>query len=151
MCGRKLFSKSKILHKRLWVLSCDCLGDRWRYLWRVQGACWRAQTNWIIYFYRVIAISSYRWSFEVLPYLWMFFRASTVLLVQCASYFNQKLEFTEGYVLFQKFFFFLTWITTGGADYQNKNGQCRVKKNKTTLVYGANTVVSLKNLLEMEE
>ena len=36
----------------------------------------------------------------------MFFRASTVLLVQCASYFNQKLEFTEGYVLFQKFFFF---------------------------------------------
>ena len=30
--------------------------------------------------------------------------------------------------------FFLTRITTGGTDYQNKNGQCQVKKSKTTLV-----------------
>ena len=47
--------------------------------------------------------------------------------------------------------FFLTWTTIGGADYQNKNGQCRVKKSKTMSVLGANTVVTLKNLLEMEE
>ena len=47
--------------------------------------------------------------------------------------------------------FFLTWTTIGGADYQNKNGQCRVKKSKTMSVLGANTVVTLKSLLEMEE
>ena len=42
-------------------------------------------------------------------------------------------EFTEVYVLFQKLFF-LTWITTGGAYYQNKEGQGRVTKSKTALV-----------------
>ena len=49
-----------------------------------------------------------------------------------------------------KFFFFLTWVTIGGADYKNKNGQFRVKKSKTMLILGANTVVKLKSLLEME-
>ena len=106
MCGRKLFSKSKRLHKRLRVFSCDCLGDRcrWCYLWRMQGACRRVQTNWIVCFDRVIAISSY------LTFLWAFFRASTVLLMQCTSNFNQKLKFTEVYVSFQKFFFFFCFF-----------------------------------------
>ena len=144
MCGRKLFSKSKRLHKRLRVFSCDCLGDRWCYFWRIQGACRRVQTNWLVCFDRVIAISSY------LTFLWVFFRDSTVLLMQCTSNFTQKLKFTEVYVSFQKIFF-LTWTTIGGADYQNKNGQCRVKKSKTMSVLGANTVVTLKSLLEMEE
>ena len=146
--GKKLFSKSKRLHKRLRVFSCDCLGDRcrWCYLWRMQGACRRVQTNWLECFDIVIAISSY------LTFLWAFFRASTVLLMQCTSNFNQKLKFTEVYVSFQIFFFFfLTWTAIGGTDYQNKNGQCRVKKSKTKLVLGANTVVTLKSLLEMEE
>ena len=107
MCGRKLFSKCKWLYKRLRVLSCDCLGDRcrWFYFWRTQVACRRAQTNWILYFYGVIAVSSYRWSFEVLAFLWVFFRVWTVLLVQCTSNFGKNLKFTEVYVLFQKFFF----------------------------------------------
>ena len=109
MCGRKLFSNNKRLHKRLRVFSFDCLGDRCRlcYLWRMQGACRRAQTNWLVCFDRVIAISSYPWSFEVFTFLWAFFRASTVLLVQCTSNFNQKLKFTEVYVSFQKVFFFV--------------------------------------------
>ena len=70
-CGRKLFSKCKRLYKRLRVVSCDCLGDRcrWCYFWRMQVACRRAQTNWIVYFYRVIALSSYWWSYEVLTFL----------------------------------------------------------------------------------
>ena len=95
-------------------------------------------------------------------FLWALFRASTVLLVQCIYNFNQKLKFTEVYVSFQKFFFFVfffvfcccfffIWVTVGGADYKNKNGKCRVKKSKTMLILGANTVVTLKSLLEMEE
>ena len=62
-----IFRMQKIVR----VLSRDCLGDRWRwcYFWRMQVACRRVQKNWIVYFYRVIAISSYRWSFEVLAFL----------------------------------------------------------------------------------
>ena len=95
-------------------------------------ACRRVQTSWIVTFYRVIAFSSYRWSFEVLTFLWAFFRALTLLLTQYTSSFSGKLKFTQVYILFQKCF--LTWITTSGADYQNKKGQFRVKKSKTTLV-----------------
>ena len=47
------------------------------------------------------------------------FQWITVLLVQCTSNFSRKLKFTQVYILFQKCF--LTWITTGGADYQNKD------------------------------
>ena len=117
MCGRKLFSKSKRLYERLRVWSCNCLGNRCRYyLWRMQEACRRALINWMVYFYRVIAISSYPWSFEVLTFLWAFFRAQTVLLLQCTSILVKK--FTNVYGLFHKFF--LTWITTGEAGYQNE-------------------------------
>ena len=49
------------------------------------------------------------------------------------------------------FLFFFTWVTIGGTDYKNKNDQFRVKKSKTMLILGANTVVTLKSLLEMEE
>ena len=85
VCGRKLFWKKDCTNYFFRVFSCDFLGDgcRWCYLRRMQEACRRAQTNWIVTFYRVIAISS--WSFEVLTFLWAFFRALTVLLVQCAS------------------------------------------------------------------
>ena len=62
--------------------------------------------------------------FEELQLYW------SVLLVQCSWNFSEKLKFTEVFVLFQKFF--LTWITTGEAEYPNKNGQCRVKKSKIT-------------------
>ena len=41
---------------------------RWCCLWRMQEACRRAQTYWKVYFYHVIAISSYCWSFEVLTF-----------------------------------------------------------------------------------
>ena len=62
-----IFKMQKIVR----VLSCDCQGDRcrWCYFWRMQVACRRAQKNWIVYFYLVIAITSYRWSFEVLAFL----------------------------------------------------------------------------------
>ena len=68
---KEVISKCKRLYKRLRVVSCDCLGDRcrWCYFWRMPVACRRAQTNWIVYFYSVIALSSYRWSFEVLAFL----------------------------------------------------------------------------------
>ena len=97
VCTIKLFSKSKRLYKRLRVLHCDCLGDqcRWCYLWRMQEACRRAQTNRIVYFYRVIAISSYRWSFDVITFLLAFFRASTVLLVLSTSNFSEKFDTTR--------------------------------------------------------
>ena len=52
-------------------------------------------------------------------------------LVQRTCNSGDKLKFTE-VVLFQNFL--LARITTGRADYQNKKGQCRVKKSKTTLV-----------------
>ena len=102
LCGvwKEVTLKNERLYKRLQVLSCDCLGVRcrWYYLWRMQEACRRAQTNWIVYFYWVIAISSYRWSFEVLTFLWAFFRAPTVLLVQCTSNYSEKLKFTKVHV-----------------------------------------------------
>ena len=89
LCGvwKEVIFKKQRLYKRLRVLSCNCLGDRcgWCYLWRMQEACRRALINWMVYFYRVIAISSYRWSFEVLTFLWAFFRAPSILLLQCTS------------------------------------------------------------------
>ena len=89
LCGvwRKLFTKSKWLYKQLQILSCNCLGDRCRlcYLWRMQEACQRALINCMVCFYSVIAISSYRWSFEVLTFLWVLFSTSTVLLLHCTS------------------------------------------------------------------
>ena len=65
--------------------------------------------------------------------------------------FYPKIKVYGSLCFVSKDFFFLTWTTIGGADYQNKNGQCRVKKSKTMSVLGANTVVTLKSLLEMEE
>ena len=53
LCGVwKEFILKKGLYKRLRVFSCDCLGDgcRWCYLRRMQEACRRAQTNWIVTF-----------------------------------------------------------------------------------------------------
>ena len=70
----------------------------------MQEACQRAQTNWIVHFYHVIAFSSYRWSFEVLTFLWAFPEPSTLLLVQCTPNVSEKLKFIQVYVLFQKFF-----------------------------------------------
>ena len=100
MCGRKLFSKCKRLYKRLWVVSCDCLGDRcrWCYFWRMQMACPRAQNK--LDSILLLCHYSLKWSFEVLAFLLGFFRASTAQLVQCTSNFGKKLKFTEVYVLF---------------------------------------------------
>ena len=133
MCGRKLFSKWKRLYKQFRVLSCNCLGDRciWCYFWRMQVACRRAQTNWIVYFYHVIALSSYQWSFEVLASLYAFFRASAASEVYFQ--FWQKIKVYRSLCFVSKVFF-LTWLTTGRANYQNKKGQCRVKKRKSMLV-----------------
>ena len=68
---------------------------RWCCFWRMQEACGRAQTYCMVHFYPVIAFSSYSWSFEVLTFLWAFWRASTRLLVQCTDNFSEKLKFTE--------------------------------------------------------
>ena len=104
------------MQKIVRVLSCDCLGDRcrWCYFWRMQEAFRRVLINWMVYFYRPVAISSYCWSFEVLTFLWAFLRAPTVLLMQCTSISAEK-KF-----MFCFTSFFLTWITTGGTGYQNK-------------------------------
>ena len=64
---------------------------RWCCLWRMQEACRRAKTYWIVYFYHVIAISSYCWSFEVLTFPWAFCWLSTLLLVQWNYNLSQKL------------------------------------------------------------
>ena len=62
----------------------------------MQQACWRAQTYFRVYFYRVLGISSYHWSFEILTFMWAFCRASTLLFVQCINNFWQKkLKFTK--------------------------------------------------------
>ena len=68
---KEVISKCKRLYKRLRVVSCDCLGDRcrWCYFLMMQVACRRAQTNWIVFFYRVIALSSYWRSFGGLTFL----------------------------------------------------------------------------------
>ena len=133
MCGRKWFSKGKRLYNRLRALFYGCLGDRyrWCYWWRMQEACRRAQTYRIAHFYRVIAISNYPWSFEVLTFLWEFCRASAVLLVQFICNFTEKLKVYISLFCLKSFFF--KWITTGGADYQNHKVQCWLKKSKTTL------------------
>ena len=109
MCGRKLFSKCKRLYKRLRVVPCDCLGDRcrWCYFWKMQVACRRAQSKLdriLLSFHCSLKLSVIIWSTR-LP-VCFFFRASTVLLVQCTSNFGKKLKFTEVYVLFQKFFWY---------------------------------------------
>ena len=92
----------------------------------MQEACRRAQTYLIVYLYLKLSliISNTHVPVSVCG-------ASTVLPVQCTCNFGDKLKFTE-VVLFQNFL--LTRITTGRADCQNKKGQCRVKKSKTTLV-----------------
>ena len=117
---KEVIFKKQRLYKRLRVLSCNCLGDRcgWCYLWRMQEACRRALINWMVYFYRVIAISSYRWSFEVLTFLWAFFRAPSILLLQRTSILAKKLKFTKVYVLFHKFY------------YANHNRRGRLSKLK---------------------
>ena len=68
---------------------------RWCCFWRMQEACGRAQTYCMVHFYPVIAFSSYSWSFEVLTFLWAFWRASTWLLVRFTYNFSEKLKFTE--------------------------------------------------------
>ena len=70
----------------------------------MQETCGGVQTYYMVHFYHVIAISSYCWSFEVLTFLWVFCRASTLLLVQCTYNFSKKLKFTE--VCFVSKFFF---------------------------------------------
>ena len=132
MCGRKLFSKWKRLYKQFWVLSCNCLGNQciWCYFWRMQVACRRAQTNWIVYFYRVIALSSYRWSFEVLASLYAFFRASAASEVYFQ--FWQKIKVYRSLCFVSKVF--LTWLTTRRADYQNKKRSMSSTESKTTSV-----------------
>ena len=128
VCGKSYFEQKDFTND-FEFFSCDCLGDRcrWCYLWRMQEAYRRAQTNWIVTFYRVIAISSYRWSFEVLTFLWAFFRALTVLLVQCTSNFSGRIKVYTGLYLVSKVFFDMNHNRRG-------RGQLRVKKSKTTLV-----------------
>ena len=78
-----------------------------------------------------------------------------MLLVQCTSNFNQKLKFTEVYVSFQKvfffFFFFFDMNHNRRGRLQKQKRSMSSKESKTTLVLGANTVVTFKSLLEMEE
>ena len=118
MCKRKLFSKEKdcAFYCRNDFDFCPLI------VWAIDDVTCEGCKGPIEEHKRI----GYRWSFEVLTFLWAFSTASTVLLMQCTSNFNKKFCF--------KSFFFLTRITTGGTDYQNKNGQCRVKKSKTTLV-----------------
>ena len=102
----------------VWAIDVDdviCEGCNW-------GACRRVQTNWLVCFDRVIAISSY------LTFLWAFYRASTVLLMQCTSKFNQKLKFTEVYVSFQKFFCFVFFCFD-----MNHNRRDRLPKQKWSM------------------
>ena len=105
---KEVISKWKRLYKQFRVLSCNCLGDWciWCYFWRMQVACRRAQTNWIVYFYRVIALSSYRWAFEVLAFLYAFFRASAA----SAVYFQfwQKIKVYRSLCFVSKIFFDMT-------------------------------------------
>ena len=105
---KEVISKWKRLYKQFRVLSCNCLGDWciWCYFWRMQVACRRAQTNWIVYFYRVIALSSYRWSFEVLAFRYAFFRASAA----SAVYFQfwQKIKVYRSLCFVSKVFFDMT-------------------------------------------
>ena len=85
-----------------WLPSNRC---RWCCFWRMQEACGRAQTYCMVHFYLVIAFSSYSWSFEVVTFLWAFWRASTLLLVQCTYNFSKKLKFTEVCFVLKVFFF----------------------------------------------
>ena len=125
MCERKLFSKAKdcMFYCRNDFDFCPLI------VWAIDDVTCEGCKGPVEENKRI----GYRWSFEVLTFLWEFSTASTVLLVQCTSNFNQKLKFTEVHVLFQKLFLFDT-NHNGWTDYQNKNGQCRVKKSKTTLV-----------------
>ena len=85
-----------------WLPSNRC---RWCCFWRMQEACGRAQMYCMVHFYLVIAFSSYSWSFEVVTFLWAFWRASTLLLVQCTYNFSKKLKFTEVCFVLKVFFF----------------------------------------------
>ena len=125
---KEVISKWKRLYKQFRVLSCNCLADWciWCYFWRMQVACRRAQTNWIVYFYRVIALSSYRWAFEVLAFLYAFFRASAA----SAVYFQfwQKIKVYRSLCFVSKVFFDMTHNQQGQLPMKIKKGQCQVKK-----------------------
>ena len=87
----------------------------------------------LVYFYRFIAMSSYRWSFEVPNFLWAFFSAPTVPLLQCTSILAKKLSLQKFMFCFISFFFLHKSQPAGPVIKTNK-GQCRVKKSKTTSV-----------------
>ena len=107
----------------------------------MQEACRRAQTYCIVHFYHVIAFSSYSWSFEVLTFLWAFYRASTHLLVQCTYNFCKKLKFTE--VCFESFFFDMNhnWILWTFWKFESSNsfiscvGGCQSDKSPFSARY----------------
>ena len=90
----------------------------------MQEACRRAQTYWIVYFYNVVAISSYRWSFEVLTFLRALCRASTVLLVQCTCNLRKKFSLKKFMFSFKSLFFDIN---------HNRWGRLRKQINKLSI------------------